>query len=132
MSLSKNVGWHVKQQLSDGLGILWTEDLGNYMRVPILHKKVNNHTYQFILEKVNQILSNWKAKNLSIAGRDTLSVFQALLSYVMQTVSLPKAICDKVDKICRDFIWGDTETHKKIHLIAWNSICRPKKDGVWG
>lgn len=103
---SKNVGWQVKQQLSDALGIQWIEDLGKYLGVPILHKRASKETYNFILEKVTQRLSSWKSRNLSFAGRVTLtkSVLQALPTYAMQTVNLPMSVCEEVDKICRGFI----------------------------
>lgn len=38
---SKNVGWHTMQNLSSAIGIQWTEDLGKYLGVPILHKRVS-------------------------------------------------------------------------------------------
>lgn len=134
MFFSKNVGWHVKQQLSEALGIQCTEDLWKYLGVPILHKRANRETYQFILEKVNKRLSSWKARNLSFAGRITLTklVLQAIPTYAMQTVNLPKSICEEVDKACRSFIWGDSEQGRRIHLVAWDKICRPKQYGRLG
>jgi hypothetical protein len=131
---SKNVGWHKKLELSNLLGIQATDDLGKYLGVPILHKRVTKDTYQFILDKVNQRLSTWKANTLSFAGRVTLakSVIQALPSYVMQTVLLPVSICDEIDKRCRGFIWGDHEETRKPHLVNWKSLCYPKQLGGLG
>jgi hypothetical protein len=131
---SKNVGWHKKLELSNLLGIQATDDLGKYLGVPILHKRVTKDTYQFILDKVNQRLSTWKANTLSFAGRVTLakSVIQALPSYVMQTVLLPVSICDEIDKRCRGFIWGDHEETRKPHLVNWTSLCYPKQLGGLG
>jgi len=111
--LSQNVGWHKKHELSESSGIQVTEDLGKYLGVPILHKKVTQHTYQFavVLDKVNQRLSSWKCKTLSFAGHVTLtkSVLQALPSY-------------DIDQICRKFIWGDQDNASKPHLICWDVV----------
>lgn len=130
---SNNVGWHAKQQLSEALGIRWTEDMGKNLGVPILHKKLNKETYMFILEKVNQRLSSWKARSLSLASRVTLtkSVLQALPTYVMQIVKLPKSLCKEVDKVCRSFIW-DSDQRKLTHLIVWDNVCKPKQFGGLG
>lgn len=45
----------------------------------------------------------------------------------MQSVLLPKAICDEIDKFCRGFIWGDSAERRKIHLISWDNVCSPKQ-----
>lgn len=84
---SKNVEWQLKQQLTNELGIVAMNDLGKHLRILIFHKRTSRSTYQFILDKVNQRLSAWKARNLSFAGRDTLTkyVLQALLTYVMHS-----------------------------------------------
>ena len=47
----------------------------------------------------------------------------------MQGVALPSHICDKLDEVNRDFLWGSTSEKRKLHLIGWSKIVRPKKDG---
>ncbi|RDX72206.1 putative ribonuclease H protein, partial [Mucuna pruriens] len=91
---SKNVVWHTKLQFSGDPGIAWTNDLGKYLGVTIIHKRASKRIYQFILNKVGQRLNNWKAKTHSFSGRVSLakSVLQALPSYVMQSTYLPKCV----------------------------------------
>ena len=50
----------------------------------------------------------WKAKFLSFASRSVLikSVMAAMPNHVMQGVVLLAHICDKLDKINRDFFMG--------------------------
>nr|KYP56435.1 Putative ribonuclease H protein At1g65750 family [Cajanus cajan] len=50
----------------------------------------------------------------------------------MQTVHIPRSICDEVDKLCRSFLWGDSPTSRKIHAISWKTICMPKDQGGLG
>ncbi|XP_019188879.1 PREDICTED: uncharacterized protein LOC109183149 [Ipomoea nil] len=38
----------------------------------------------------------------------------------------------EIDKICRGFLWGDTDDKKKMHMVNWNDICKPKDSGGLG
>lgn len=38
-------------------------------------------------------------------------------------------MCDKNDKLNRDFLWGDTENKKKVHLVKWDNVCKLKAPG---
>ena len=68
MIFLKNVGINHRNQLSEEMGIQWTNDLGKYLGVPIFHNKVSRGTFQFIMDKVHQTLSAWKTRTLSFAG----------------------------------------------------------------
>ena len=35
-------------------------------------------------------------------------------------------------KISRNFIWGTTIEKKKLHLVSWRMVTRPKADGFCG
>lgn len=104
------------------------------MGAPLIHQRSSRQSYQFILDRVNQRLSNWKTNCLSMAGRVTLTraIIQAMPSYVMQSAFLPRALCDEIDKKCRNFVWGDTESQRHVHLASWDSICTPRKFGGLG
>lgn len=45
---------------------------------------------------------------------------------------LPSRVLAAVYKIGRDFIWGSTDEKRKIHLVRWESITKPKKVGELG
>lgn len=99
-----------------------------------MHKRVSNHTFHFLLDKVNQRLSIWKAEMLSMAGRVTLakSALQAIPSYIMQTVAFSARVFDEIDRKCRAFVWGDDDQHGKAHTFPWNELCEPKSMGGLG
>lgn len=61
-------------------------DLAKYLGIPILHKRVTRKTFNYVLKKFEQPLSGWKARNLSLAGRVTLtkSGLEALPTCTMQ------------------------------------------------
>ena len=85
-----------------------TSDLGKYLGVPLHHSRVSSNMFQNIVDKVEKQLSDWNASHLSLAGRITLaqSVLQASPIYVMQTVSLPSGVRERIDRACRRLIWS--------------------------
>lgn len=119
---SKNVDGGMKNHLCRVSGFQNTEDIGKYLGVPILHDRVSRHSFQFILDKVDKMLSNWKAKMLSFVGRLTLtkSVIQAFPTYVMQSSLIPRHLCDDIHKRCRRFLWGGgTDKDRHLHSVNW-------------
>lgn len=50
----------------------------------------------------------------------------------MQTANVPSQICDNLDKRNRNFLWGETSGKRKIHLISWHIVCKPKCKGDLG
>lgn len=91
-------------------------------------------TYQHIIDKVQTRLGGWKTTKLSTAGRVTLCnlVLAAFLVYTMQTTKLHQYTCKAIEKLCRDFIWGDANNKQKIHLHSWTDVCQPRKHGGLG
>ncbi|XP_024158077.2 uncharacterized protein LOC112165700 [Rosa chinensis] len=131
---SPNTCKSIASAISRTCGSPLTNDLGKYLGMPLIHSRVNKHTYNGIFDKVQNRLSSWKSKALSMAGRLTLvnSVTSSIPIYTMQTAKLPMSLCDKLDKLNRDFIWGDTTDRKKIHLVSWDVVCQPKQLGGLG
>ena len=55
---------------------------------------------------------------------------QAMPIYTMSVHLLPKDTCNQIDKIMRDFWWGDNIEKKKIHTIAWEKIFQTRSNGT--
>ncbi|CAN1187377.1 Putative ribonuclease H protein At1g65750 [Linum perenne] len=111
-----------------------TQNLGNYLGVPVLHDRTTSRTYQKVLDRIDSKLSGWKAKTLSLAGRVALaqSVLAAIPAYVMQIAVIPVTTCEEIDKRIRNFVWGTTAETRKICLVAWERVCLPKEKGGLG
>ncbi|CAN1162506.1 Putative ribonuclease H protein At1g65750 [Linum perenne] len=111
-----------------------TQNLGRYLGVPVLHDRITTRTYQSILDRIDNKLSGWKAKTLSLAGRVTLaqSVLAAIPAYVMQTAVIPSTTYEEIDRRIRNFVWGTTAESRKICLVAWDKVCLPKEKGGLG
>ncbi|KAM1032357.1 hypothetical protein ACFX2C_036031 [Malus domestica] len=129
---SPNISRSKATEIANICGSPLTSDLGHYLGVPLLHSRVNKETYGNIVEKVQRRLSAWKSNTLSMAGR--LVYLQSVASpiYSMQSTRLPISICDKIDKLNRNFLWGHTEGNSKVHLVKWETICTPKFMGWLG
>ena len=71
------------------------------------------------MDNVRKKLSEWAAKSLSLAGRITLakSVLLAIPSYAMQTTKLPSGLCNRIEKLIRNFIWGSSNEERKVNLV---------------
>ncbi|XP_060211681.1 uncharacterized protein LOC132639231 [Lycium barbarum] len=42
---------------------------------------------------------------------------------------LPQSLVKTVDQKCREYLWGFTEGQRKVSLVSWDQVCRPKKSG---
>ena len=102
--------------------------------MPLKHKGAARSQYNYIAERMLSKLAGWKARFLSFAGRCVMvkSVLTAIPNYVMQGAVLPVHLCEKIDRISRDFLWGSSAEKKKLHLVGWSRIIMPKKDGGLG
>ena len=131
---SPNVSEELKEDISGRLDIRETNNIGKYLGFPIKHRGVPRNPYNFIVERVMSKLAGWKAKFLSFAGRAVLikSTMSAIPNHVMQGAALPVHVCEKLDKINRDFLWGSTNERRRMHMVGWNKIVKSKEEGGLG
>lgn len=114
--------------LSAIYGMSNTKDLGKYLGIPIIHMRVKKQNFSHIMEKIQNKLSGWKANLLSFVGRATLvkSVTSIIPNYSMHILKFPVNICEKIDRLNINFMWGNTNEKRKVHLVKWEKECRPK------
>ncbi|XP_019158195.1 PREDICTED: uncharacterized protein LOC109154910 [Ipomoea nil] len=131
---SNNTPNRVKRRMGDMANIPITENLGKYLGIPILQKRVSKNHFNYIINNMKRKLNQWKAESLSLAGRRVLvqSALATVPVYTMQTGALPVSTCNDIDKLCRDFLWGSNEAKRKIHLINWKEVCSPRTQGGLG
>ena len=131
---SPSVQPEIKSGICSRLGIQATTNIGNYLGFPINHRGVPRNKMNFIVEKVMSKLAGWKARFLSFAGRAVLvkSVMSTIPNYIIQVTALLTHLCDKLNKINRDFLWGSTSEKRRLHLVGWNKIIKSKEEGGLG
>lgn len=69
---SQNVGTDLKAAICSNLNIQATNNIGKYLGFPLRHKGSTKSQFNFVVERVINKLSGWKAKYLSFAGRTVL------------------------------------------------------------
>ncbi|OMO68562.1 reverse transcriptase [Corchorus capsularis] len=131
---SPNVSPQLVSSVVDQTCMSSCDDLGRYLGVPLLHRRVSRHTYDHLVDRVKKRLASWKANSLSLAGRATLvqSVTSSMPVYTMQTSKLPSSVTNQIDSLNRDFLWGSTDDKKKVPLVKWDSVCQSKSSGGLG
>ncbi|KAH1253271.1 putative ribonuclease H protein [Glycine max] len=95
-----------------------------YLGVPLSCKKLNVHHYLPLVEKIVGRIRHWSSKLLSIAGRIKLvrSIITAIAQYWMSVFPIPKKVIQKIDSICRSFIWSGSVEVKRKSLVAWKQL----------
>ena len=123
-----------KQLFQDTLNVCETKDLGTYLGFPLSHKRPRRKDVQFVVDKVKRKLSLWKSNYLSRAGKLTLikSTLNSMPAYYLQSQTFPVASIKELDQTCNDFLWGETNSQKRIHLIGKDSTFLPKSQGGLG
>ena len=119
-----------RESLSDVLGFSSTPNIGKYLGIPLKVPGDSSNEFNFILDRVKQKLASWKANLLSLARRNMLiqASTAAIPSYVMQCNLLPRRILDGIDRVNRNFLWGTTESTRKMHWVRWQKVTKPKED----
>lgn len=105
---------------------LWKSGfLGKYLGVLVLQGRITESTYAYILDKVRSNLQVWKISKISMASRLTLikSVLAVIPLYAMQTTMLLDGLCQELDKVIRQFLWGSTLEARRIHNVKWDTVC---------
>ncbi|KAL9683503.1 hypothetical protein QQ045_015325 [Rhodiola kirilowii] len=86
------------------------------------------------MQKFKRKLASWRSANLSMAGRVVLikAALCNLPLYYASMYKMPISVAQEMEKIQRNFLWGSTESRRKIHYVNWSKVTRPKKFGGLG
>ena len=53
------------------------------------------------------------------------SMLSSLPTYFLSLFTTPTHVANKIEKLQRDFLWGDSKTH----LLGWDKLCMPIANG---
>ena len=83
-----------------------------------------------ILEKIERRLARWRKLYLSKGDRLILlkSVLSSLLTYFLSLFTILTYVANKIEKLQRGFLWGDSKTH----LVGWDKVRVPITNGGLG
>lgn len=90
-----------------------------YLKLPILHKRVEVSNFEFLINKICSKFNRWEAKKLSLASRITLAKSTVLFipNHFMSTIRIPTTVCGEIEKLTRNFVWGFIFEVRKSALI---------------
>lgn len=96
----------------------------------MINERLSQWDFEFLVDKIYHGLNSWKRNILSKANKVTLamSILAWIATYYIQLLRLPKTVYDLIDKSTRNFMWKGS-SKKGIHLVRWDKITKPKKDG---
>ena len=122
----------VAEEISNISGIPISYNLGKYLGVSSIHGRMEPTLNQNILDRMGSKLEGWKTRYLSLADRNVLarSVLSAIPFHSLQSAMVPKALCNKMDKMIRQFLWEGTNGKRKVYLVNWGTLTRLKEDGL--
>ncbi|EOY03267.1 Uncharacterized protein TCM_018055 [Theobroma cacao] len=74
-----------------------------------------------LIDKIKGCISRWENKILSPSGRITLlrSVLSSLLIYLLQVLKPPACVVEKIERLFKNFLWGDSTGNKRMHWTSW-------------
>ena len=100
-----------------------------YLGMPLAASK-SPTIWNPILEKIECKLAGWKKMFLSKDGRLPLlkSTLSSLPTYFLSLFTIPMHVANKIERLQRDFLWGDSKTH----LVGWDKVCAPLENGGLG
>lgn len=59
-------------------------------------------------------------------------VLSCLLVYYLSFYKAPLKVIQSITKIPRNFLWGGSESCKKIAWVRWDTVCRSREEGGLG
>ena len=89
-----------------------------YLGMPLGASYKSPTIWNPILEKIKWKLAGWKTD----VAKSTLS---SRPTYYLSLFTIPSHVANKIEKMQRDFLWGDS----KAHLVGWDKVCAPKTNG---
>ncbi|XP_074298718.1 uncharacterized protein LOC141629644 [Silene latifolia] len=105
-----------------------------YLGLPLFSSRLTQPMFAPLLDKIRAKISHWANSMLTYAGKIELinSVLFGLQHFWGSSVLLPKGIVKNIQKICKKFLWGIDEGHKRHVFKSWNDICLPRQEGGLG
>jgi len=102
-----------------------------YLGMPTIIGRSKREVFNYIQDRIWQKLKWWKERHLSYAGKTVLIqvVAQAIPTYIMSCLHLPKGFCNHIEKMVCNFWWGSNVDKNKFHWIKWSKLCTNKKKG---
>jgi hypothetical protein len=131
---SPNTHALVREEICETLHIDIEALSNKYLGLPAIVGADRSDCLFDFVERIIERINGWKEKFLSIGGKEILlkAVAQAIPVYAMSVFQIPIGVCKRMMDAISQFWWGDDDSGKKMHWMAWWKLCYPKKEGGMG
>ncbi|KAH1120712.1 hypothetical protein J1N35_003872 [Gossypium stocksii] len=119
------VGFDLEEEFLYRLAAVYRCRIGelpiNYLGLPLGVDPRRSTSWNGIIDRVERRLSGWKCQSLSWVGRVVLinSVLSSMPIYFLSIFQAHSAVVKKIDKIRRNFLWGNVGGCRKMAKIRW-------------
>jgi hypothetical protein len=105
-----------------------------YLGLPTPHGRMHKGHFQNLQQRLLKQMMIWGDGVPSQAGKEALikSIAQAIPTYIMGIFKLPRAVCDDLTRMIRNYWWGSSQEKRKTHWISWDKITLSKDQGGLG
>ncbi|XP_073363071.1 uncharacterized protein [Aegilops tauschii subsp. strangulata] len=123
-----------KAMLKGIIGITSEALSEKYLGLPTVVGRSKDGTFKPVRESARGKVLGWKGQGLSKAAKEILakSGLQATPTFTVSCFQLSKKMCRNLTTISSNFWWGSTHGENKVHWVAWDKMCLPKRDGGMG
>ena len=92
----------------------------SYLGLPLGAKHKALGVWDSVEERFRKWLASWKIQYISKGGRVTLirSTLSSFPIYYLSLCRMPQKVCDRLERIQRQFLWGGSDLDKKISLVS--------------
>ena len=134
VTFSHNTPIETRGEVLGVLGPMQELRQGKYLGLPSVIGKSKNQVFVEIREKVGKKLSGWKERMLSMGEKEILikAITQAIPTYTISCFQLPKGLCEDLERMKRNFWWGQRDQEAKMAWVSWRKMCKTKSDGGMG
>lgn len=124
----------LRSRLSTITAILIWNNPRKYLGIPADWGRSKIQGLSWVKERVLARMEGWNGSLLNQAGKEVLikSVVQAIPSYVMSILALPKTFCADLSATVARFWWARNGRNRGIHWKNINILCSPKDVGGLG
>ncbi|XP_074277549.1 uncharacterized protein LOC141601180 [Silene latifolia] len=102
-----------------------------YLGVPISSKRLTKNERAKLTDKIVARIRAWGTRRLSYAGCLVLvnAVLTSLHSYWATIFLIPSGVMNRIDSLCRNFLWEGKDSYSRAPNVSWNTCCNPKEEG---
>lgn len=124
----------LKHQLASIYKVQIWSSPGMYLGIPATWGRAKSQSLNWIMERVQDKVAEWKESLLNQAGKEILvkAVIQAIPTYAMTILKFPMSFCKKLNALVGNFWWSRNHNKRGVHWRKWEEITKSKAEGGMG